>query len=519
MKPVCEDDLYELDQEKCECVKKAKECPPGKIRNPNTGRCINQPKVKTTRKRCPKGKVKNPKTGRCINKPKTKTTRKRCPRGTRRNKNTGNCDPPFSHDVVAPPSAPNNYNYYESYFQPSSPVVVKSSTPQIQESVGNEIMRELSSPRKSPPAKTASIKQLVRSFSPIINQKLVAKKKGSVPTVERNSLFECASSKKRGKWSMKVSDNVPPEIMVDGQCESVFAEESQNILLDRLAYTHDNIKMEDVTSPKQFSSNCWFNTMFMVFFVSNKGRKFFKFFRQLMIEGVTADGHMPPQKIRNALAYFNLAIEASMTPGVNILDTFNTNHIIRDIYKNIPRYQRVKNIKRPGQAGNPLSYYKSLIKYLTQGSSGINMLSMYFDDEDDVTDKTIEGTVKQIIGLRSYSDVPEVVIVAIHDEMSKKHRFDKREISSTIHNATYKLDSAIVRDTDRGHFCALLQVGKDECGFDGASFRKLSKFNWKKHLGENTEWTFEGSNWNNVQGDPIMWNFRSGYYLLFYYRI
>ena len=76
-------------------------CPPGKIVNPKTGRCINKPKEKThkkpgrprknvdkpgpqepeepkekPKKECPPGKIVNPKTGRCINKPKEKTHKK-----------------------------------------------------------------------------------------------------------------------------------------------------------------------------------------------------------------------------------------------------------------------------------------------------------------------------------------------------------------------------------------------------------------------------------------------------------
>ena len=82
--------------------KPQKECPPGKIVNPKTGRCINKPKEKTQKRRgrpkksdkpeeqeepnpptekpkkeCPPGKIVNPKTGRCINKPKEKTHKRR----------------------------------------------------------------------------------------------------------------------------------------------------------------------------------------------------------------------------------------------------------------------------------------------------------------------------------------------------------------------------------------------------------------------------------------------------------
>jgi hypothetical protein len=75
--------------------KPEKVCPPGKILNPKTGRCINKPKEKThkkpgrpkkfdkpeepkekSEKECPPGKIVNPKTGRCINKPKEKTHKK-----------------------------------------------------------------------------------------------------------------------------------------------------------------------------------------------------------------------------------------------------------------------------------------------------------------------------------------------------------------------------------------------------------------------------------------------------------
>lgn len=47
-----------------------KECPPGKILNPKTNRCIKQPKDTKQPKECPPGKVLNPKTNRCIKQPK-----------------------------------------------------------------------------------------------------------------------------------------------------------------------------------------------------------------------------------------------------------------------------------------------------------------------------------------------------------------------------------------------------------------------------------------------------------------
>lgn len=135
-----------------------KDCPPGKIRNPATGRCIDQngaiakragltagagptvapavgptlgptvapvpavasPKVSTNAKPCPPGKVRNPKTGRCIKdmsgfkpvfppkaspkaSPKRKKSPKPCPPGKVRNPKTGRC---INEKGVAKPKTP-----------------------------------------------------------------------------------------------------------------------------------------------------------------------------------------------------------------------------------------------------------------------------------------------------------------------------------------------------------------------------------------------------------------------------
>ena len=74
-----------------------KVCPPGKILNPKTNRCINDPALKPTKapkkpaakknvteKVCPPGKILNPKTNRCINDPALKPAK--APKKTAKNK-------------------------------------------------------------------------------------------------------------------------------------------------------------------------------------------------------------------------------------------------------------------------------------------------------------------------------------------------------------------------------------------------------------------------------------------------
>jgi len=108
-------------------TKTSKDCPPGKVLNPKTGRCITDKTAKTTKttkttktsdtepnpaqpdqpdqpakttKDCPPGKVLNPKTGRCITdktanvtttKPEAAKATKDCPPGKVLNPKTGRC--------------------------------------------------------------------------------------------------------------------------------------------------------------------------------------------------------------------------------------------------------------------------------------------------------------------------------------------------------------------------------------------------------------------------------------------
>ena len=58
---------------------------------------------------------------------------------------------------------------------------------------------------------------------------------------------------------------------------------------------------------------------------------------------------------------------------------------------------------------------------------------------------------------------------------------------------TYKLDAAIVRNTKKHHFCCCLTINGKDYVFDGVSHRRLQKYNWRKNLGKDKEWTFEGS--------------------------
>ena len=71
------------------------------------------------------------------------------------------------------------------------------------------------------------------------------------------------------------------------------------------------------------------------------------------------------------------------------------------------------------------------------------------------------------------------------------------------------MDAAIVRNTKQHHFCCLTINGKDYA-FDGVSHRRLQKYNWRKNLEKDQEWTFKAQKECN--------GILEGYYILFYYR-
>ena len=143
---------------------------------------------------------------------------------------------------------------------------------------------------------------------------------------------------------------------------------AQKILLDNLS-SKTLQPASVIISPKQILSNCWFNTLFMVYFISDKGRKFFKFFRQLMIIGKTVKNTPIPPALWKSLSLLNLAIEGTLN-GYNNLKMFDTNMIINRIYKSLPPNVKKKSgVYKVGEPGNPSDYYEAIINYLKSGNN------------------------------------------------------------------------------------------------------------------------------------------------------
>jgi hypothetical protein len=342
-------------------------------------------------------------------------------------------------------------------------------------------------------------KGTVKSYSPTINQELVTLK--SIP---RNPIYDCNNKEAFGL-------NGPLKIGIPGHiygknCFLYNTPQAKTYLLRNLA-ADKHINPNNIVPPVQSQSNCWFNAMFVTFFVSDKGRKFFHFFRQLMIEGKQNGGKAIPGKLRDAFALLNFGIDACLT-GNKYAYELNTNSIIRQLYTSIPNNYKSKNplIVDIDEAGNPIIYYMSIINYLNNNS--IQTLFL----------REVSSNWKDVVTLQmnKMTHLPHIIIMEIFEKDAQS--FNKKPLTFTINNARYKLDSSVVRDISKQHFCATITCENKEYGYDGMSFSRLTPLEWKNKLNSNNfTWRFEGS--TNHDGSPLEWNYTKCYQLLLYYRV
>jgi hypothetical protein len=341
------------------------------------------------------------------------------------------------------------------------------------------------------------------SYAPSINKQLV-----SLKSVKREEMVDCNSEK---AYELKE----PLKIAVTNEIKCLPFNDKNSIKQQlKLLSANKHVDINKIVSPIQYMSNCWFNTMFMTFFISDKGRKFFHFFRQLMIEGKQSNGTIIPQELHNAFALLNYAIEASLTNS-EFAYKMDTNTIIKTIYNAIPESFKKEHpfIADINKVNNPLRYYMSLMDYL--GNYPVKLVSFRIN-----SNKWSEDLLKFMKKIENRLN-PHIIILEIYDG-DNNSAGDSGKITNKVKKFSilgnkYALDSCIIRDTSQRHFCCTLTCENKEYAYDGFSYKRLVKMNWKNKINENYEWMFEGS--NNTDGSPLKWNFLKGYQMLFYYRV
>lgn len=348
----------------------------------------------------------------------------------------------------------------------------------------------------------------LRSYSPSVN-KLISRK-----NVDQLKLtgFGCREN----------------EIRVGGgECLGWKNKKTEELLLNNLK-SKKPIKASDILGPNQNQSNCWFNTFFMLFFISDKGRKFMKNFRRAMITGnITPNGKKKiSQKLRYPFWLLNKMVEGSLVgrrDPDNYASLMDTNDVIKKIYNNLksPNKKRGFYIK-PGQAGNPVIMIEKIMEFFKKGKNKTDFglewenykLFFRYEDFSDLTRKNSD-LYKDIV-----RDKPKMIIVEISDEKKgagEKGRRDakvsdfKKKLSYKFGNLEYKLDSVGIRDVEKEHICALITINGQDYMFDGENTTPLYKKKWRHLLNRNQ--TFK------ITSDiDERYNFTKGYQCLVYYR-
>ena len=363
-------------------------------------------------------------------------------------------------------------------------------------------------------------------YSPSVNKAIMSLRELS----PHQDIFNCLKNRE-----IKVETRKGPK------CVGWKTKKAQETMLDNLL-SKKKINASHIIAPKQSLSNCWFNTFFMTFFISDKGRKFNRALREMMITGnITKniqqhDQDLGPRrqsvKIAKELQWpfflLNKYIEASLR-GIDdpsrFAELMDTNTLIRQIYNATKKiikkgrfgiHSKDYIVAKTQQASNPLEFYRAIANYLYNFPGENPIWNRDFYNKEMRT-----YIIPNLLQGGKHGEAPHILYISYHDDYMRTSGryaplsfnftlFDKDKTNSSL--ATYKLDSAILRDISERHFSAYLTINGKDYGFDGESFSRIEPFQWKNKLNTNTRWRFAEQN-------NIFFNFTKGYQILIYYRV
>lgn len=324
------------------------------------------------------------------------------------------------------------------------------------------------------------------SYSPEINKEIQQQITGEVCDLFIDINFEDYYS--TGKPLMLYDSN---EVDFQDRYKPYDSVEYRSLLIERLDFEFD---VDKIIPPNQNDSNCWFNSMFMTLFVSDKGRKFFKFFRYLMIEGKQSLGIEIPEGLKIAFAYLNYAIDACLTGNCSMYD-LDTNNIIKRVYENIPIENKSEWIRDVGEDGNPIAYYMDIMNYLKNNT-------LYYFYIFDINCKWKDKLHQEFL---QNDEIPEIIIM----DFSQNNHCTNKPVTFKINHIKYILDSICILDVEENHFCTLLTCDGKDYFYDGFNKTKLIPFEWKKKINKDYSWV----------SNSLQYNCMKSYQTYIYYRV
>ena len=312
------------------------------------------------------------------------------------------------------------------------------------------------------------------------------------------------------------------------------------------------IDYSKITSPHQYLSNCWFNTAFMTFFISDRARILTMPLRKNMINQevrnpadlfnpakISLDmrvefrkmkgGKVDLEQLKKAFFVYNVMIDNSLR-GV-MTEQNNTNYVISTLYQ---ASSGLEHFYGTNKGGNPVSFFNQMKLLLKDWNSS------YYHLLTGLTHNHIlENTFERLNGNwkkgplnkpyfdgKKFIETPDCLIMEIYDKSpSEKSKYIKPEFTLSRkvpgkkqpETVTYFLDAAILRDNKKQHFTSYLTIGGKEYRFDGHTHSRLSPLKWKSLVTKDQEFDFT---FDETPGKwkHLIYNFMKGYQLLFYYK-
>ena len=267
----------------------------------------------------------------------------------------------------------------------------------------------------------------------------------------------------------------------------------------------------------------------MMFFISDKGRKFMKSFRETMITGViTTTGKKIPDSIRYPFWLLNRMITASLV-GAHDPEMWaglmNTNDVIQNIYDKLKIYNRTdvldfNELSQPGEAGNPIHMFESIVSFFNNQYSVNNFgVTSFFFSGYTVINNLRKSTSREYNRIKK--NKPHILILQLFDveglngtKNGKKVKVKdiKKNLKYKFGNLEYTLDSVGIRDNEKHHIVALITLNGEDYVFDGENYLPIRKLQWKKNLNKNTNMKI------TLDGALERYNLTKGYQCLLYYR-
>jgi len=375
----------------------------------------------------------------------------------------------------------------------ASSVVLKNTTPEFNKSVAKDLgdsIGKVSVMKSSKTAASVAVGDLIsKSYSPSVNELLT-----NLQSLSPNpAAFACENNQQiRIKKGSKM------------ECVDWESEVAQDAMLKNLKRKH--IDFDKVIAPAQIEENCWFNVYFMCFFISDKGRKFFRYLRHEMITGKYPSNKELKKVTTLRWPFFllNYYIESSILgrdDPENFAEQMNTNTLIREIGEIL--YKVNPKVTMPGKLGNPLNYYNMLTNYLAQTTIYLLPAAPKL-----LREKKMEKFLRKDRAQRGI--VPHIIAVIVGAGKNKGDFELTKTYKPGKDTFKYSLDSAMIFSSDRKHWCALITGNGKGYASDGSSFSRLTPYEWKSKINSDEEFSFEGS--------TKRYNFKTCETYLLYYR-